>query len=121
MIPPITPSVILSQRLTGPSSSERSASASMISAMCSSWSTPSSSIPLWTSSRLTAAANEGCLSFFFTDFGFMPSMPVGRTSAQAATKPESSSTAYSVFAIRVSRGTPMKSAWPATASITSCG
>ena len=28
----------------------------------------------------------------FTEFGFMPSIPVGRTSAQAATKPDSSST-----------------------------
>src|SRR3954451_752972 len=64
-------------------------------------------MPRWTSSRLTAAANDGCLSFLFTDFGFMPSIPVGRTSAQAATKPESSSTAYRVLAIRVSLGTPM--------------
>ena len=39
------------------------------------------------------------MSFFFTDFGFIPSIPVGRTRAQAAMKPESSSTAYSVFAI----------------------
>ena len=61
------------------------------------------------------------MSFFFTDFGFMPSIPVGRTSAQAAMKPESSSTANSVFAMSVSRGTPRKVAWPATASITSCG
>ena len=65
----------------------------MISAMCSSGSTPSSSIPRCTWSRSTAAANEGCFSFFLTDLGFMPSIPVGRTIAQAAMKPESSSTA----------------------------
>ena len=34
-----------------------------------------------------------------TDFGVMPSMPVGRTSAHAAMKPDSSSTANSVFAM----------------------
>ena len=58
------------------------------------------------SPRSTLAANDGCFSFFRTDLTFMPSMPVGRTSAQAPTKPESSSTANSVFAIVVSRGTP---------------
>ena len=52
--------------------------------MCSSKSTPSSSAPCRTSSRFTAAANDGVFSFFFTDFGVMPWMPVGRTSAQAA-------------------------------------
>ena len=62
-------------------------------------------MPRCTWSRSTAAAKDGCFSFFFTDFGFIPSIPVGRTSAQAAMKPESSSTAYSVFAISVSRGT----------------
>ncbi len=46
-----------------------------------------------TSSRFTAAAKLGCLSFFFTDFGVRPWMPCGRTYAQARTKPESSSTA----------------------------
>ncbi len=78
-------------------------------------------MPRWTWSRSTAAANDGCFSFFFTDFGFIPSIPVGRTRAQAAMKPDSSSTAYSVFAISVSRGTFRNSACPATASITSCG
>ena len=46
-----------------------------------------------TSSRVTAAANDGCLSFFLTDFGVSPWMPVGRTYAQAGRKPDSSSTA----------------------------
>jgi hypothetical protein len=93
----------------------------MRNATCSSKSTPSSSAPSRTSSRFTPAAKLGCFSFFFTDFGAMPSMPVGLTSAQAAMKPESSSTAYSVFAIRLSRGTPRNVAWPATASISSRG
>ena len=74
-----------------------------------------------TSSRFTPAAKLGCFSFFFTDFGVMPWMPSGRTYAQAEMKPDSSSTANSVFAIRDSRGTPRKVAWPATASISSCG
>ena len=43
--------------------------------------------PARTSSRLTPAAKLGCFSFFLTDLGVMPSMPVGRTSAQAAMKP----------------------------------
>ena len=64
--------------------------------------------PARTSSRFTPAAKLGCLSFFFTDLGVMPSMPVGRTSAQAAMKPDSSSTAKSVLASGVSRGTPRK-------------
>ena len=55
------------------------------------------------------------------DFGFIPSIPVGRTSATAAMKPESSSTAKSAFAIGVSRGTPRYGACPATASISSWG
>src|SRR5918999_3695977 len=75
-----------------PSSSARSAIASMTNWMCSFSSTPSSSIPRWIPSRSTAAANDGCLSFLRTDLVFMPSIPVGRTSAQAAMKPESSST-----------------------------
>jgi hypothetical protein len=58
------------------------------------------------SARLTAAAKLGCFIFFFTDFAFMPVIPVGRTSATAAMKPVSSSTAKSAFDIRVSRGTP---------------
>jgi hypothetical protein len=45
------------------------------------------------SSRLTAPANDGCLSFFFTLFGVRPWMPSGRTAAQATTHPDSSSTA----------------------------
>jgi hypothetical protein len=48
------------------------------------------------SSRLTAAANDGCLSFLRTDFGVRPTMPSGRTIAQATRKPLSSSTACSV-------------------------
>ncbi len=89
--------------------------------MCSVSSTSSSAIPRSICPRSTFAANATVFSFLRTDFTFMPSIPVGRTSAQAVTKPESSSTAYSVFAIRVSRGTPRYSAWPATASITSRG
>ena len=58
------------------------------------------------SSRLTAAAKLGCFIFFFTDFGLIPVIPVGRTIATAPMKPLSSSTAKSVFDIRVSRGTP---------------
>ena len=73
------------------------------------------------SSRLTAAANEGCLSFFLTDFGVIPTRPSGRTYATARTKPDSSSTAYSVFSIGVSRETPMKSACEATARTSSGG
>ena len=99
----------------------RSSMPAITRARCSSKSTPSSSAPARTSSRSTAAAKLGCLSFFLTDFGVMPWMPVGRTSAQAATNPDSSSTANSVFASGVSRGTPRKSAWPATASISSSG
>ena len=38
-------------------------------------------------------AKLGCFSFFLTDFGVIPTMPVGRTSAHAATNPDSSSTA----------------------------
>ena len=49
------------------------------------------------SSRLTAAAKLGGFIFFFTDFGFIPAIPVGRTSATAAMKPLSSSTAKSVL------------------------
>jgi hypothetical protein len=48
-------------------------------------------------------------------------MPVGRTYAQAMMKPESSSTAYSVFSIGVSRETPRKSACDATARTSSGG
>ena len=44
---------------------------------CSSKSTPSSSAPSSTSSRFTAAAKLGCLSFFFTDLGVRPWMPCG--------------------------------------------
>ena len=64
--------------------------------------------PGWISSRLTPAANDGCLSFFFTDFGFIPSIPVGRTRRRRRRSRESSSTANSVFARSVSRGTPRK-------------
>ena len=70
---------------------------------------------------MTAAANEGCLIFFFTDFGVSPWMPSGRTYAQAIMNPLSSSTAYSVFSIRESRDTPRKSAWEATARTSSRG
>src|SRR5687767_15121839 len=104
-----------------PSSPDRAAIASIRNATCSSKSTPNSSAPRATSSRSTPAANEGWRSFLRTDFGFIPSMPVGRTSAQAAMNPESSSTAKSALAISVLRGTPMNSACPATASITSWG
>ena len=89
--------------------------------MCSPSSTPSSSIPRAICSRSTLAANDGCFSFLRTDFTFIPSMPVGRISAQAITKPDSSSTANRVLANLLSRGTPRYSAWPATASITSAG
>jgi HAD superfamily hydrolase (TIGR01509 family) len=51
---------------------------------------------LASSERLTAAANEGCLSFLRTDFGVSPWMCSGRTIAQATRKPLSSSTACSV-------------------------
>ena len=57
------------QRARRRSSSARSFSAAMTKATCSSNSTPSCSAPSRTSSRLTAAANDGCLSFFLTDFG----------------------------------------------------
>ena len=64
--------------------------------------TPSCSAPPRTSSRLTAAANDGCLSFFLTDLGVRPWMPSGRTQAQATRKPQSSSTASSVRSSSVS-------------------
>src|SRR5690606_12387007 len=78
----------------------------MTVAMWASISTPSSSAPRAMSSRLTAAANRLSFSFFFTDFGVIPASPSGRTWATAVTKPASSSTAKSVFAMRLSRGTP---------------
>ena len=68
----------------------------MTNATCSSKSAPSWSAPPRTSSRETAAANDGCLSFFLTDFGVRPWIPAGRTYAQATRKPQSSSTATSV-------------------------
>ena len=49
--------------------------------------------------RTTAASASSC-----TDFGSSPSMPVGRTSPHAWTKPDSSSQANSVFFSGVSRG-----------------
>ena len=52
-----------------------------------------------------AGGERRLLELLRTDFGVIPWMPVGRTSAQAAMKPDSSSTAKSVFAICVSRGT----------------
>ena len=91
------------------------------SATCSSKSTPSASAPSRRSSRLTAAAKAGVLSFFLTDFGVSPWMPSGRTYAQAMMKPDSSSTANSVFSIGVSRETPRKSACEATARTSSAG
>ena len=45
------------------------------------------SAELCSSSRLTAAANDGCLSFLRTDLGARPWMPSGRTIAQATMKP----------------------------------
>ena len=104
-----------------PSSSARSSIAAITNATCSSKSTPSSSEPSRTSSRFTPAAKLGCFSFFLTDLGVMPWIPSGRTYEQAAMKPDSSSTANSVFAMRDSRGTPRNVAWPATASISSWG
>ena len=71
----------------GPARRTRSSSAPITTVTCSSKSTPSSSAPCVTSSRLTAAAKLGCFSFFFTDFGVSPWMPWGRTYAQASTKP----------------------------------
>ena len=58
------------------------------------------------SSRLTAAAKAGVLSFFLTDLGVIPTSPSGRTYAHAMMKPQSSSTANSVFSIGESRETP---------------
>ena len=58
------------------------------------------------SSRLTAAANAGDFIFFLTDFGVIPTSPSGRTYAHASRKPDSSSTAKSVFSIGESRETP---------------
>ena len=104
-----------------PSTSAFSARAEITTSMCSFISTPSSSAARCICSRSTAAAKDACFNFFRTDFAFMPSIPVGRTRAQAVMNPDISSTAYSAFAISVSRGTPMKSAWPATASMISCG
>src|SRR5207302_4843174 len=74
-----------------PSSPAIGCSAAMTFRMCSSSSRPSPSAPAYTSSRCTPAANDGCLSFFLTDFGSNPSSPVGRTSATAWTNPDSSS------------------------------
>ena len=54
-----------------------SSSAAITTWTCSSNSTPSSSAPRWSSSRPTAAAKLGCLSFFLTDFGVIPVQPVG--------------------------------------------
>ena len=72
--------------------------------------------PSRTSSRLTAAAKLGCFSFFLTDLGVMPVDALrAHVARRPATKPDSSSTAYSVFSIGVSRETPRKSACEATA------
>src|SRR5207247_5302150 len=99
-----------------PSSGAIGCSASTTLRMWSSSSSPSPSAPAYTSSRWTPAANDGVLSFFLTDFGSSPSMPAGRTSPQACTKPDSSSQANSAFFRGVSRGIPRCSAWERTAS-----
>src|SRR5439155_21526472 len=70
--------------------------------------TPSSSAPCRTSSRFTPRANALSLSFFFTDeTSRSPKLLDGRTSVHATRKPHSSSTANSVRASGVSRGTPV--------------
>ena len=102
-------------------SSASDSSAAITKARCSSKSTPSSSAPARSSSRFTAAAKAGVFIFFLTDLGVRPWMPVGRTYAQAITNPDSSSTAYRVFSIGLSRDTPRKSAWEATARTSSGG
>src|SRR5207253_2001354 len=104
-----------------PSSPAIGCSAAITLRMCSSSSRPSPSAPAYTSSRCTPAANEGCFSFFLTDFGSSPSSPVGRTSPTAWTKPESSSHANSVFFSSVSRGRDKCSACESTVSISSSG
>ena len=102
-------------RPPSPSSSERDSSAAITNATCSSKSTPSSSAPYRSSSRLTAAANAGVFIFFLTDLGVIPWMPSGRTNAHAITKPDSSSTANRVFSSQESRETSSASACEATA------
>jgi len=97
------------------SSAERSSSAAITNARCSSKSAPSNSAPSRSSSRLIAAANAGVFIFFFTDLGVIPWIPCGRTYAHAIRKPHSSSTANRVFSIGLSRETPRKSACEATA------
>ena len=82
-------------------------SAPITNAMCSFRSTPSSSAPRVTSSRLTPLAKLGCLSFLRTDFGSSVDSPSGRTNPHAWTNPDSSSHAYSVCSSSVSRGTPV--------------
>ncbi len=77
--------------------------------MCSDRSRPRSSIPRWTSSRLTPAANCLSLSFLVTDLGFRSSMPVGRTRQVAKTRPESSSHATRTLSSSVVGSTPVKS------------
>src|SRR5262249_13603426 len=72
--------------------------------MCSSRSIPRRSAPAYTSSRWTPAANDGCFSFFFTDFGSSPSRPVGRTSPHAWTKPHSSAAPQSARFSLLRRG-----------------
>ena len=73
--------------------------------MCASRSTPSSCAPSITSSRFTPLANALSFIFFRTDFASTSwTLFVGFTSAVAVIRPESSSTANSVRAMRVSRG-----------------
>src|SRR5436189_3289768 len=79
-----------------PSSAAIGCRASTTLRMCSSRSIPRPSAPAYTSSRWTPAANDGCFSFFFTDFGSSPSSPVGRTRPHAWMNPESSSQAKTV-------------------------
>jgi len=95
--------------------------AAMTSRIRSSNSIPASSAPWATSSRETAAANAGVLSFFLTDLGVMPWMPSGRTYAHARTKPLSSSTARRARSSGVSAGTSRYEAWAAIAWIISGG
>ena len=118
---PVAPGQAASAALRSPSSPAIGCSAAITFAMCSSSSRPRSSAPAYTSSRCTPAANDGCFSFFFTDFGSSPSRPVGRTRPQAWTNPDSSSQANSVRLSGVSRGSSRCSACERTASISTSG
>src|SRR5581483_2378261 len=91
-----------------PSVASTGRSAAMTNAIWSSSGTPSSSAPCFTSSRFTPRAKALSFNFFLTELTSRSAkLREGRTSAHATRNPHSSSTAYNVRAMAVSRGTPV--------------